>query len=182
VLFWVRSVTFEPDLLAADVTEDGCHRCAVVKSGLLLIALLLLLPGCVPGTSPLPTARANLHFASIDLPRAAYCWHSGAHGECADSPGPETLLRMGDLKPFATAGGYDIQIVFNPTSQVTSFTVELAYGPGSPSPIATTAPQTFALPQVSVDKAGVYVYAVSGAWPEGDVTFFLALNLVPGVA
>ncbi|OLC49375.1 MAG: hypothetical protein AUH80_01505 [Chloroflexi bacterium 13_1_40CM_4_65_16] len=96
--------------------------------------------------------------------------------------GAETLLRMGDLKPYATAGGYDIQIVFHPLFQLRRFTVDLVYGPGSPSAIATTAPRTFAQPQVQDDEAGVYVYAVSGTWPEGDVTFFLALKVSPETA
>jgi len=85
---------------------------------------------------------------------------------------------MGELKPYSTAGGFDIQIVFHPLFQLRSFAVDLVYGPGSPSAIVTTAPQTFAQPQVQNDKAGVYVYAVSGRWPEGDVTFFLALNVI----
>ena len=153
-----------------------------MKVGLALIALTLL-AGCVPGGSPLPTATAELYgAASIDLPRASYCWSGGGHAACADSPGAETLLRMGDLKPYATAGGYDIQIVFHPLFQLRRFTVDLVYGPGSPSAIATTAPRTFAQPQVQDDEAGVYVYAVSGTWPEGDVTFFLTLKVSPETA
>ncbi|TMF31506.1 MAG: hypothetical protein E6I30_11820 [Chloroflexi bacterium] len=109
-----------------------------MKVGPFLIALVLL-AGCVPDGSPLPTATAELYGASIELPRGSYCWNSGGHAACADSPGAETLLRMGDLKPYATAGGYDIQ-------------------------------------------TGVYVYAVSGTWPEGDVTFFLTLKVSPETA
>jgi len=150
-----------------------------MKVGLALIALTLL-AGCVPGGSPLPTATAKLYgAASIDLPRASYCWSGGGHAACADSPGAETLLRMGELKPYSTAGGFDVQIVFHPLGPLHSFTVDLVHGPGSPSAIATTAPQTFAQPHVHNDKAGVYVYAVSGTWPEGEVTFFLALNVIP---
>ena len=152
-----------------------------MKAGMLVLALLLL-PACVPGGSPLPTATARLHFSSLDLQRASYCWNSGGRGECADSPGPDVLLRMGDLKPYATAGGYDIEVVFKSSSHLDSFAVELAYGPGSPSTLPTKAPRTFSLPQVPADKAGVYVYAVSGKWAEGDVTFYLALELIPGVA
>jgi len=152
-----------------------------MKVGPFLIALVLL-AGCVPDGSPLPTATAELYGASIELPRGSYCWNSGGHAACADSPRAETLLRMGDLKPYATAGGYDIQIVFHPLFQLRRFTVDLVYGPGSPSAIATTAPRTFAQPQVQDDEAGVYVYAVSGTWPEGDVTFFLALKVSPETA
>lgn len=97
-------------------------------------------------------------------------------------PGGGNPAADGRLKPYATAGGYDIQIVFHPLFQLRRFTVDLVYGPGSPSAIATTAPRTFAQPQVQDDEAGVYVYAVSGTWPKGDVTFFLTLKVSPETA
>ena len=43
-------------------------------------------------------------------------------------------------------------------------------------------PGTFAIPISPPAATGVYVYVVRGSWPEGTVGFFLAIDLIPGVA
>src|SRR5439155_24996916 len=47
---------------------------SAMKAGPFLIALVLL-AGCVPDGSPLPTATAELYGASIELPRGSYGWN-----------------------------------------------------------------------------------------------------------
>ena len=132
---------------------------------------------------PLPTASATLHWATIDLPRASYCWSSGGHGECADSPGPELLLKNGDLKPYRTAGGFDIRIAFHSTSTLKHFDVLLMVSPdGKAGPVTMTGPETFAIRASPPGASGIYVYVVRGTWPEGSVDFLLAIDLIPGVA
>ena len=132
---------------------------------------------------PLPTASATLHWATIELPRASYCWSSGGHGECADSPGPEMLLRHGDLKPYRTAGGFEAKIAFHSSSTLKHLEVQLMVSPaGKAGPITLTGADSFAIPSSPGVLAGVYVYVISGIWPEGSVDFYLAIDLIPGVA
>ena len=141
----------------------------------------VLAAACVPET-PLPTATATLHWATVDLPRASYCWNSGTRAECADSAGPDQLLATGYLKPYRTAGGFDAAIEFHGPSTSKSFTVELVLSPGGASPrtIPTAGNQSFTVAPVMV--SGVYVYLVTGTWANGDVGFYLPLELIPGTA
>jgi hypothetical protein len=152
-----------------------------VRRALVLIGLLLL-PGCVFRETSLPTAKALLHWSSIELRPAAYCWDFGGRAQCADSAGPEHLLATGDLKPVRTAGGFDTQIQFTTSSPLQRFRVDLAYGPGGPTSMPAGSDQTFPIEAAPPAKTGVYVYAITGGWREGDVTYFLALDLAPGVA
>ena len=46
----------------------------------------------------------------------------------------------------------------------------------------TTATHTFSLPAATGVPAGIYVYMITSIWPQGDVSFFLPIELVPGVA
>ncbi len=154
----------------------------------LLLGLAAALAACNPfagfaRTTPIPTASAMLHFTTIDLPRAGYCWNSGGQGECADPAGIEDLLRTGYLKPYRTAGGLDVKVIFHSSSARTGFSVNLIQGPAEKgSTVSETAPQTFRVDASPPAVAGTYIYVVTGSWPEGDVGFFLALDLIPGTA
>lgn len=132
---------------------------------------------------PLPTASATLHWATIDLPRGSYCWSSGGHGECADSAGPDLLLKSGQLKPYRTAGGFDAKIAFHSSSAPKSFEVLLMVSPdGTTGPVSLTGQDVIKIGMSPPARVGVYVYVVRGTWPEGSVDFFLAIDLIPGGA
>jgi len=137
-------------------------------------------------SAPLPTATATLHFATIDLPRGSYCWNTGGSGQCADSAGPDQLLKTGYLNPYKTAGGFDARINFKAAAPPHGFGVQLVLTPAgvsAPRAVPSDETLTFTIPAVTPGAAGVYVYVVTGTWPEsGDVSFFLALDLVPGGA
>ncbi len=147
----------------------------------------LTLSACgIPGFAPsvaLPTASAILHWGKVDLLRASYCWSSGGHGECADSPGPDILVKVGDLKPYRTAGGFDVTIKFHSSSTLKGFGVQLLQSPdGKSGPIALNGADTFPLGMSPPSSVGLFVYVIRSVWPEGSVDFFLALDLIPGVA
>lgn len=159
----------------------------LVKNAL-LVALVLVAGSCLPGgvltgARPLPTASANLHGVTVDLPRGSYCWTSGGHGECADSAGPEALLKTDYLKPYRTPGGFDVEISFHSATQPSTFNVQLFQSPdGKVGPVKESSTPTFSLGASPPAASGMYVYVVTGTWPEGDVSFFLAVDLTPGVA
>ena len=146
-----------------------------------VVVACALAPACVVET-PLPAATATLRSATVDLPRASYCWNSGTHGECADSAGPDQLLATGYLKPYRTVGDFDATITFRGPSEPRSFDVQLVQTPSGAGArqISTSGDRRFHVDQVTV--AGVYVYVVTATWSQGDVGFFLALDLVPGAA
>jgi hypothetical protein len=124
-----------------------------------------------------------MHWTTLDLPRASYCWESGGRGVCADSPGVDVLLHSSYLKPYRTAGGYSVHIALQAGSQLLHSAILLVQGPdGKPGAIRMTGPLTFALPVVPPDGAGLYTYEVDGTWDEGSVSFYLVLELIPGVA
>lgn len=148
----------------------------------LLALVVLLASSCWFGDRPIPKAQALLHWSTVDLKPAAWCWNFGNRGECADSPGAEILLERGELKPVSTAGGFDARIDFKPADGLQDFEVDLVVGPGQPVHVTLSAERTFAIPMVDQSGAGVYAYAINSTWPEGSVTYFLALRLVPGVA
>ena len=169
---------------------DGVFAYVDAKPGkaALITALLLASASCLPGGAftqarPLPTASATLHSATIDLPRGSYCWNSGGHGECADSAGPDLRLETGYLKPYRTAGGFNVEITFHSTNQPSTFNVELVKSPdGKVGPVKESGTHSFTLGASPPVAVGTYLYVVTGTWPEGDVGFFLALDLIPGVA
>jgi hypothetical protein len=149
----------------------------------LLLGLLMTASACVRGGAPLPTASATLHWATIDLPRASYCWDSDGQGACADSAGADELLKSGFLKPYTTAGGFEVTITFHAASQPKSFNVQLVQSPGGKfSTISESSPHAFSIEMSPPAKAGLYVYVVTATWSEGDVSFYLTLQLVPGGA
>lgn len=150
------------------------------------VAVLALTACQMPGFGPkaeLPTASATLHWATVQLPRGSYCWRSIGHGECADSAGPDLLLKTGYLKPYRTAGGFEVKISFHSTSPLQHLEVRLMQGPGgSAGPIGLSGADTFAIGMSQPAANGVYVYVNTGDWPEGSVDFFLVLDLIPGAA
>ena len=131
----------------------------------------------------LPTASATLHWATVDLPRASYCWNSSGHGICADSAGADQLIKSGYLKPYTTAGGFDVEFTFHSASQPNSVNYQLVQSPdGVLSTINESGPRTFSLAMSPPAKAGLYVFLITGTWSEGDVGFFLPLHLIAGGA
>jgi hypothetical protein len=157
--------------------------------GALVIAVALATSSCQPGQAlsagkhPMPTASATLHWATIDLSRGSYCWSSGGLGECADSASADQLLKSGYLKRYRTAGGFDVKITFHSASQPKSFNVQQVQSPdGKVAPVTESSPHSFSVGMSPPAAAGLYVYLVTGTWAEGDVGFFLALDLIPGVA
>lgn len=146
-----------------------------------LVAALIAACSFLP--SPLPSASANLHWATIDLPRGSYCWNSGGQGTCADSAGVTQLLESGYLKPYRTAGGFDAKITFHASSQPNAVMVQLIQSPGGkPMTVSESGPNTFSVGMSPPAVSGLYVYVVTGTWAEGDVGFYLALELIPGIA
>jgi hypothetical protein len=147
-----------------------------------VLGLLLAAAGCVGGQN-LPAASATLHWATVDLPRASYCWAAGGRGECADSAGTDQLLESGYIKPYRTAGGFDVKITFHSASQPRSFNVELVKSPdGQLATVRESASHTFGVGMSPPAPAGLYVYVVTGTWAEGSVGFFLAIELLSGAA
>jgi hypothetical protein len=49
-------------------------------------------------------------------------------------------------------------------------------------PVAESGPDTFNVGMSPPTPAGPYVYLVTGTWVEGDVGFYLTIQLVPGTA
>jgi len=63
-----------------------------------LAAMLLLAAACSLGAVPLPTATADIGASHVSLARGSYCWSSGGQGTCADSAGPDILLKTGEAQ------------------------------------------------------------------------------------
>lgn len=141
-----------------------------------LAAIILLAAACSFEAAPLPTATAQLHWGSVPLKTGSYCWSSGGRGTCVDAAPVDDLLRMGYLKPYRTAGCFSALIEFS--REPSAFDVALVYSSTvSPGPVSHQGHQFDITP-----PPGTYVYGVSGTWPEGDVSFFLALEVIPGCA
>jgi hypothetical protein len=156
---------------------------------LFLAAALFVVGACTSGDqsssepSVLPTASANLHWATVNLPRGTYCWNSGGHGACADSAPPDLLLQNGYLKPYRTAGGYRVQIAFRSRSAPIHSTIGLLSAPnGGSGAVKESASLAFDLPVVPSHGPGMYVYLVTGTWTEGSVSFYLVLDEIAGGA
>jgi hypothetical protein len=142
--------------------------------------LLVFAAACDFVPVPLPTATATFHSVSLDLPRGSYCWSSGGKATCADSASADALLERGYLKPYRTAGGFDVQIAFQSKSELRSFHVERVKSPIGTATEPSTPTRSFHLPAVPATPAGVYIYMITSAWPQGDVSFFLPVELSPG--
>jgi len=145
-----------------------------MKAALGICAALVLAAGCA-GTTPLPTATAQLHWRTIQLKLASYCWSPlVGQAECADSAGAEPLLHTGYLVPERTAGCQSALIEFS--SEPKTFDVQLQYSTtGTTGPVASK-DHTFAVDSTP----GTYVYVVTGTWSQGDVGFYLPLEVIPG--
>ena len=129
-----------------------------------LAAVLLLAAACSLGAVPLPTATADIGATHVSLARGSYCWSSGGQATCADSADPETLLRTGYLNPVTVPAAARVHITFS----VQPSRIAIALGQ-EPSGSETS----FTLPA----QAGRYVYTITGSWQEGDVGFFLPVDV-----
>jgi hypothetical protein len=92
------------------------------------------------------------------------------------------LVQSGVLKPYRTAGGFDALINFKSASQPSAFDVELQTADGNVKTIRESAPHTFSVDMIPRAASGVYVYVVTATWAEGNVSFYLVLDLIPGGA
>src|SRR6266702_5986839 len=129
-----------------------------------LAAIFLLAAACSFGAAPVPTAAADIGASHVSLARGSYCWSSGGQATCADSADPETLLRTGYLKPVTVPAGARVQITFSAQPS----RVAIALGQ---EPVGSEA--SFTLPA----QSGRYVYTITGNWEEGDVGFYLPVDV-----
>jgi len=129
-----------------------------------LAAMLVLAAACSFGAAPLPTANADIGASHLSLARGSYCWSSGGQATCADSADPDTLLRTGYLKPVTAPASARARITFS--SQPSRIAVALGQ-----EPVGSDA--SFTLPS----QSGRYVYTITGFFPEGDVGFFLPVDV-----
>jgi hypothetical protein len=136
-----------------------------------LAAVLLLAAACSLGAVPLPTATADIGATHVSLARGSYCWSSGGQGTCADSADPETLIRTGYLKPVTAPAGAQVQVMFN--SKPSTVENTLLWAANGTVTAATSAGASFAL----TAQPGRYVYAITGKWQEGDVSFLLPVDV-----
>ncbi len=117
--------------------------------------------GCLRGPNASAHSDATLGWAHVSLPRGSYCWQSGGTGTCADSPGADTLLRSGYLKPFTIPGGVTARVSFS--TGLRQVTMTLAIGPTGGGNVSHAA--GFNLASVP----GEYVSVISRTWHEGTV-------------
>ncbi|MEO8745714.1 MAG: hypothetical protein ABI334_06825 [Candidatus Dormiibacterota bacterium] len=76
-----------------------------------------------------------------------------------------------------------MKINFHANSQPKSFNVQLMQGPTAKGlTVDASGPQTFHLGVSPPAAAGLYLYSVTGTWAEGDVSFYLTIQLIPGIA
>jgi hypothetical protein len=128
------------------------------------LLLVLVVCACGAGAAPLPTATADIGATHVSLARGSYCWSSGGQATCADSAPPDMLLQTGYLKPFEAAAGSMVKVTFSSQPSKVDVSVDgKSSGSGA----------TFTLP----GSPGRYVYTVAGVWPEGDVGFFVPVDV-----
>jgi hypothetical protein len=126
--------------------------------------LVIVLSACSFGAAPLPTAAADIGSTHVSLQRGGYCWSTGSHATCADSADPQALLQTGYLKPVKVRAGATVKVSFS--SEPSSVEVGLVgRTPVLANPFALT------------DEPGSYVYTITGYWHEGDVAFFLPVDV-----
>jgi hypothetical protein len=147
----------------------------------LAAAMVMFAAACEIVPVPLPTATATFQNVRLDLPRGSYCWSSGGKATCADSASADLLLEHGYLKPYPTTGGFEVQVAFQSKSELRSFHVQRVKSPIGTSEETTTLARTFHLPEVPGVPAGIYIYMIRSTWPQGDVSFFLPIELASGV-
>lgn len=140
----------------------------------LLGAFLALTVMCACGLSaaPLPTAKAVIGSTAISLPRGSYCWSSAGQGTCADSADPETLLKTGYLKPVSEPAGATVRVSFS--AQAHGLAVDIIWtASGNQLGPVNHDESSFNLP-ADPDR---YVITISGTFQEGDVSFFLPVDV-----
>lgn len=131
----------------------------------------MLVSACGIGPAPLPTATADVGATHVSLPRGSYCWSSAGQGTCADAADPDTLFRSGYLKPITAAPGTIANVAFSSKpSTVDHVLVWVANGGGNATSTPGASFQLGAQP-------GRYLYAITGYWHEGDVSFFLPVDI-----
>lgn len=137
-----------------------------------VLLLLIVLWACGFGAVPLPTASAVIGSTTISLPRGSYCWLSGGQGTCADAAPPDTLLQTGYLKPVTEPGGASVRVSFS--AQAHGLAVEVLWtASGKPPGPVHHDESSFNLP-VDPDR---YVITITGTFQEGDVGFFLPVDV-----
>jgi len=146
----------------------------------LAAVILVFAAACEFVAVPLPTATANFQSTRLDLPRGSYCWSSGGKAVCADSASADALLESGYLRPFRTAGGFDVQVAFQSQSELRGFQVQRVKSPVGTATEPSTPARSFHLPAVPATPPGVYIYMITSTWPQGDVSFFLPVELTSG--
>jgi len=137
--------------------------------GVLLVVTVL--SACSFGAAPLPTATAVIGSTTISLPHGSYCWSSGGQATCADSAGPDMLLQTGYLKPVTVPAGALVKVTFS--SEPSAVENTLRWAAGGTVFGAASSGASFALPS----QPGRYVYVITGKWQEGDVGFFLPVDV-----
>ena len=125
---------------------------------------------CSNGQVPLPNATAVVGATHLALARASYCWSTPGRTECADAADPDTLIQTGHLKPVSAQQGSHVSVTFDRNPQKVE--TELLW-PSKTLPIPQAGPN-FDLPSAP----GRYVFVATGIWPEGDVGFFLPVDVV----
>lgn len=160
--------------------HDAHPKKSISMKGISVVAALLVVGGCSFGAAAqgkaLPTASASMELSTIDLPRGSFSWASEGQGQSADSAGPDELLKSGYLKPYRTSGGFDVTITFHAYAQPNAVNVRLFKSPDLTGlPLDVSRSSSFTL---RAAPPGVYVYVVTGTWPEGDVDFYLPIDLV----
>ncbi len=129
-----------------------------------LVLALFVLCACGIGPAPLPTASADVGTTHVSLQRGSYCWSSWGKATCADSAPPDMLLQSGYLKPISAAAGTRVKVTFS--SQPSHASVALEF-----TEVASGASFTL------LDEPRLYIYVITGKWQEGDVGFFLPVDV-----
>jgi len=134
--------------------------------------LLVVTAACGAVSAPLPTATAVIGSTSISLPRGSYCWSSGGQGTCADSAPPDILLKTGYLQPVSEPGGATVRVRFSAPSHGLGVNIEWTASGKQLGPVSHDE-ESFNLP-VDADR---YVITITGVWQEGDMGFFLPVDV-----
>jgi hypothetical protein len=134
--------------------------------------LLVVTAACGAVPAPLPTATAVIGLTTISLPLGSYCWSSGGQGTCTDSAGPDNLLKTGYLKPVNEPGGATVRVKFSAPTHGLAVNIEWTASGKQLGPVPHDE-SSFNLP-LNPDR---YVITITGTWQEGDVGFFLPVDV-----
>ena len=139
-------------------------------------ATLLVLVACSTEAVPKPTATANIGWSTIPLKLGSYTWASGSQIESADMADPVDLLRSRYLVPVRVAGGCKLSALAKFSTEPKTIDVQLLYSTTGTNGPVPTQDHEFDI----ASATGTYVYTVTGTWPQGDVSFLLPLDVIPG--